>query len=140
LVSQLAQTVYNTCVLSYMLVIRMDIINRDGYGREAYFDREKLEKIKDVSMHSEAINQRCIKQYAELLERNICEYIKLVVQYHLEAGLKACVVMIDRMKQKKKDAVVTQLQHLSLRINTRVLISFEDGVLDLLYQVKTPEN
>lgn len=116
----------------------MDIINKDGYGHESYFSREKLEKIQDVSMHSEAINQKCAKEHADLIDRNICQYIKLVVQCHLEVGLKACVVMIDRMKQKKKDAIVTQLQHLNLRINTRVLISFEDGVLDLLY--KTPEN
>jgi hypothetical protein len=118
----------------------MDIVNKDGYGREAYFDTEKLARIKDISEHSEAINKKGLENHKELIETNICQYIKLIVQMHLEQGLKACVVMIADMNDKKRDAIVSQLQHLQLPVNTRVLLGFSDGILDLLYQVKLPED
>jgi hypothetical protein len=39
------------------------------------------------------------------------------------------------LPQKKKGAIISQLRRLQVKVTTRVLIAFEDGVLDCLYQV-----
>jgi uncharacterized protein (UPF0216 family) len=118
----------------------MDILNKDGYGQESYFDKDKLETLKNISEHSETINKKGLDNHRELLDSNICQYIRLIVQMHLDQHLTACVVMIDKMNAKKRDVIVSQLQHLRLNITTRVLINFDDGILDLLYQPKAPED
>jgi hypothetical protein len=114
----------------------MDIINKDGYGRESYFSKEKIEKLQDISAQSTLINKQLSKSHEDLLRNNICQYISLVVDKHVDCGLKAAVVMVEKgiIPQKKKDAIISQLRRLQVKVTTRVLIAFEDGVLDCLYQ------
>lgn len=111
----------------------MDILNKD-----AYFSRERLQVLKGITEQAMKINEECLKNHRELLESNICKYIKFVCQRQIEYGLKACVVVVEGIPQKKEDVVMSQLQHLRLQINARVLIMMRDGMLDLVFEKPTP--
>ena len=108
-----------------------DINILDAYGNR-YFNQEAMEKLFNASLASLEINNR-FKKLRKV--KSILKYCSIIVDEQIAAGLNAAIVLLEEPEATSKN-LVESIRNCNFKIQTRILIFTECGMIDLIFMPK----